>query len=262
MNLVLFYAPPPPGIRDEITYFDQLEATLHFNKKIFSKILIFSTVTIQANIAHQVDCVVKINTPYSELTHLNRVLSWKEYSICDYFDQDSILADADIIFNSNFQDLFDNNFFSLCFLASPSNKTFSCINAGIILLKHSKKDDIYIIFSKIFRIAKKIKDIPDPRFPSFNNSGLWGLDELCLFNYITDLISNRHSYLRDYIESIDLTFPKLHKINDSTSLMHINYCIPTSYLKKITDFINYPSVHFAGANQKKELIKLFKSNLK
>jgi len=262
MNIVYFYSPSFCGMREEITFFDQLNASLYFNRRLFNKIIIYSTVSVPKYIEEKVDKVIILSVSSLESTHLNRVISWKEYSKSDDFDQDTIYADADIIFNNNFKEIINNNIFSLCFLASPSPKSFSCINAGIILLKHSNKDDIFLIFNKILKIAKKIKNIADPRFPSIGKSAIWGLDEMCLFNFFNDLIEKKNLPLRNYIESLNLNFPDIIKIDDKVSLMHLNYSIPSNKLININDYKNYPSVHFSGVKGKELLLKLFISSKK
>lgn len=253
MHAVYFYNPPSFKYYD-YTFLEQLKDSLQVNKKYFKKIILLTT-DKNLKLNFDIDEILFMDCKSLKEVHFNRICSWYYFVNSKYFSDNTVFLDSDIIFNRNFEFLFDQNFL---IGINAQKKTTSPLNAGVILVKNVKGVQIIQHFKNMVNIAEKIKEHKDKRFPMIKNSGIWGSDELVLNIYLSKYKKN----LNHFINNSDLEI--VTKISDDISLISDSFSIVYKNLEK--ENADYFSVHFAGKTKIEMkryinyLIKLDKEN--
>ncbi len=200
MNAVFFYVPLD-NERDKTGYFDQLAATLPINRRYFSKIVMHTSQGAVIPDNFDFDAVVRLDSSETQYPHYMRVMSWLDYLESPLFDANTVFLDADVVLNRAVDEVFDQNF-CLAFSAMPSQKSYSCINTGVIFASHARKTEAISAMREVFEIATRLKLVPDPRFPMMKTAGRWGLDEMCLNQYLEEKAIRGNASVRATAEDI------------------------------------------------------------
>ena len=253
MQAVYFYNPPPFKYFD-YTFLEQLKDSLEVNKKYFKKIMLLTT-DKNLKLNFDIDEILFMDCKSLAEVHFNRVCSWYYFVNSKNFSDNTVFLDSDIIFNKNFEFLFDQDFL---IGINAQKKTTSPLNAGVILVKNVKGVQITQHFKNMVNIAKEIKNHKDKRFPMIENSGIWGSDELVLNIYLSKYKKN----LNQFIKNSDLEI--ISKISEDISLLSDSFSIAYKNVEK--EIADYFSIHFAGKTKIEMkryinyLIKLDKEN--
>ena len=254
MDAVFFYNRIP-FIYHDYSFFDQLNDSLKINRKFFDKkILITTEKKIPKNL--DIDHIEYMECDSLNEVHFNRIKSWLHFCNSKLFTNNSILLDSDIIFNNDISFLFKNNF---AIALNAQKETISPINAGLILVNHTKKNIIKNHFSKIFQLGSKIKHLKDQRFPDIETSGIWGLDEIVLNLYLSNIKKNIN--LKSFIKNINTEM--IYKFSEEIDIIDQQFGISYKYCDK-KNTASYFGIHFAGNTKlemKKYIDKFLKINL-
>lgn len=248
MLAVYFYNPTPFQYYD-YTFLEQLKDSLRINRKYFKKTILITT-DKNLKLDFDINEILFVDCKSISEVHFNRICSWYYFVNSKYFSDNTVFLDSDIIFNKNFEFLFNQDFL---IGVNAQKKTISPINAGVIFVKKFKKFQIIRHFKNMVNIAKKIKEHKDKRFPMIENSGIWGSDELVLNIYLSKYKKN----LNQFIKNSDLEI--ITKISDDISLISDSFSIAyKNSEKKLTDYF---SIHFTG-NTKIEMKKYINDLIK
>lgn len=249
IDLVFFYNPPPFSYH-KYSFFDQLNDTLKINRQYFNKTILVTT-DKSINKIQNIDFIHHMLCESLDEVHFNRIKSWADYSNSNFFLNDSVLLDADIVFNENIDYLFKNNF---SIAISTQTTSSSPINAGLILLNKNKKEIISKNFFNILEIGKKIKHLKDSRFPNIERSAIWGLDEFALNVYLSQFFKEKTD-IKEFIKNLKIE--SISPFFNEISFLAENIGIDYKYLDK-EKIRNYPAIHFNG-NSKQEMKKYIDS---
>lgn len=200
MHAIFFYVPFD-GYLDDAGYFTQLAATLPINKQYFEKIILYTSHGTEIPKSLAIDTIVRLPSRERHYPHFMRVLSWLHFLGSSSFETDTVFLDADIVITMPIGEVFTRSF-SLALSARPSLKTDGCISAGVIFAKHERKSEALVHLEQVFRIAESLKLTANKRFPLTKFVGRWGVDEMCLEAYLSQLAERRNENLGDVTKTV------------------------------------------------------------
>jgi hypothetical protein len=176
---VFFFAPMPDG--GETAFWSYFADTLSVNRRYLDRTILY--VPEHTNVPVKVDVIVHMSSRQRHYPHFMRVQSWLEYVQSPLFDGDTVFLDADMVLNRPLGAEYFGHDYALAFNTVPSVKSWSFVNAGIILARIARKPEAIACMRSIVAIAERLKWEKDPRYP-YKCAGVFGLDELCLAAYL------------------------------------------------------------------------------
>jgi hypothetical protein len=242
MQAVFFFVPCPDLPHLAAEYLEQLAATLKINRKYFKRTLLYSSETATIPSSIKIDDVIRLPSQHQYFPHFMRVMSWSHYLGSDRFDADTVFLDADVVLNREIDEVFGNDF-ALAYTAYPSAKSFSCINTGVIFAKKAEKQVACMHAERLLKIAEELRFVKDPRFRQYKVAGVWGVDEMCIYNYLDDLAKARNTTLREVVTAV--SFDQFSSFSDGISLFGSKF--NADYRSLSESEWNKPSaIHFMG----------------
>ena len=242
MRAVFFFAPSPTQPQMAADYLRFLSASLKINRRYFDKALLYTYESAPIPERMDIDEIIRLPSRHRHFMHYLRVVSWAHYLGSDRFDADSVFLDADVVLNRGLDEVFDNDF-ALAFAAMPSAKSYSCINTGVIFARKAEKQVAFAHAEKLAQVAGELRLMKEPRFPQFKSAGVWGVDEMCVYQYLDDKARARHTTLRDIVATIG--FDQFSGFGEGISLFGGKF--NSDYRKVDESEWNRPSaLHFQG----------------
>ncbi len=215
MRAIFFFAPSPTQPQMAADYLRYLSATLKINRQYFGSTLLYTYENAPIPAGMEVDEVIGLPSRHRHFMHYLRVMSWVHYLGSERFDADTVFLDADVVLNRDLKEAFENDF-ALAFAAMPSAKSYSCINTGVIFARKAERQVALAHAEKLAAIAGELRLEKEPRFPQFKSAGVWGVDEMCVYQYLDDKARARQTTLRDVVGTIG--FDQFSRFGEGISL--------------------------------------------
>lgn len=253
MKGIFFFAQLPSIEKMDQYFFNLLKTTLSINKHYLDETILYTTESTEVPTDLGVDKIVRLPSRHRHYPHYMRVMSWLAYLESVLFDADTVFLDADVVFHRRVDEAFNNNF-ALAFCATPSEKSFSNINAGCIFAKLEKKQQTIHHARKLLQIANEQRLAKDPRFPQFKTAGVWGVDEMCINTYLEGYARQKNTDFRQV--ALSMKFDDFIEFADDISLFGEKYNADPRKLGKSV-WQTASILHFNGF-QKKEMFEYCK----
>lgn len=215
MRAVFFFAPSPTQPQMAADYLRFLSASLKINRRYFDDTLLYTYESAPIPERMEIDEIIRLPSRHRHFMHYLRVVSWAHYLGSERFDADTVFLDADVVLNRGLDEAFDHDF-ALAFAAKSSAKSYSCINTGVIFARKAEKQVAYTHAEKLAQIAGELRLMEEPRFPQFKSAGVWGVDEMCVYQYLDDKARARHTTLRDIVDAV--SFDRFSTFGEGISL--------------------------------------------